>query len=293
MKKLLLSLSLLLTGASQAQNILAENFDVFPSATWSSTNQSQPVGILSWGQGGGTQFATSYNGGPTSFARVDYLSVAPGASGTISNWLISPAINLVNGDVITFWTRQGGTPPQLYADRMQMRVSMGANVAYPNGAEDIGSFTTLGVDVNPTLAPAGYPIEWTQFSYTITGVPTLTTGRIAFRYYVTSGGEFGDNSNIIGLDAVSVDRNLNTASFFAAHYAVYPNPVANVLNVNAISGSNLNQIQMTDVNGRVVKTQNFEQISEAQINTADLSAGVYVLKITSDAGVGTAKIIKK
>lgn len=295
MKKLLLSLSLVLAAAaSQGQNLFTENFDVFPAGpggTWTQTNQSSPVGASTWAQGGGNAFATAYNGAATSFTLCNFNSTT--GAGTISNWLITPVISLKDGDIVSFWSRTGGTVQQ-FPDRLEMRVSTnGAFTANPStGSADLGDFTTLAFSVNPNLTVTGYPITWTQYSYTVTGLPTETDCKIGFRYFVTNGGPDGANSNIIGVDAFSVDRPLSTEDFFASNYAVYPNPATNVLNINTKGNTSLNQIQLTDLNGRVVKNINAGQVSETQINIGDLNSGVYFLKISSDLGVGTSKIIK-
>ena len=48
----------------------------------------------------------------------------------------------------------------------------------------------------------GYPEAWTQFTVNITGVPSGTSGRLAFRYFVEDGGPEGTRSNYIGIDRV-------------------------------------------------------------------------------------------
>lgn len=302
MKKILLSAALLVAGSINAQVILAENFDVFPAVTvpgaadqWLRSNQSTPVGASTWAQGGGTSFANTggHSGGATSFALCNFNSTT--GAGTISNWLFAPVVTLKNGDVISFWTRQGGTAPS-YADRMQMRIATDWSdfSAFPTtGAADVGDFQILATDINPTLTQAGYPLLWTNYTYTISGLDGEVPCRIAFRYFVTNGGPTGDNSNIIGLDTFSVDRPLSTEGFFASNFAVSPNPASTVLNINARTGAALGQIQLTDINGRIVKTAHAANVSDTQLDLSDLSAGVYLLKIASEAGVGTSKIIKK
>jgi hypothetical protein len=291
MKKLLLSLSLVLAfGSTQAQNLITENFDVFPAA-WTQTNQSAPVGASTWAQGGGTAFTPGgYNGGATSFALVNYNST--GNNGDISNWLITPIISLQNGDVVSFYTRQGGTAVS-YADNMEVRISTnGGFTANPSGVEDVGDFSTLVVAINPEEAADGYPLTWTQYTYTVTGLPTATDCKVAFRYYIHDGGFLGTNSNIIGIDAFSVDRPLSTANFFASNFAVYPNPASNVLNIDAKNSGSINEMQLTDLNGRIVKSVKTTSVNNAQINIADLNAGVYFLKVTSNEGTGTTKVVK-
>ena len=67
---------------------------------------------------------------------------------------------------------------------------------------DVGDFTTLLLDINPTLVVSGYPDVWTQYTITLSGLPPAASGRIAWRYFVTSGGPSGANSNYIGIDTV-------------------------------------------------------------------------------------------
>lgn len=301
MKKILLSLSLVLVGvSSQAQNLLSQNFDVFPAVAapgtdtqWVQTNQSAPLGAATWAQGGGTAFAGGAQaGGATSFTLCNYTSTT--GVGTISNWLIAPVVDLKDGDIISFWARQGGTAALQFADRLQMRIATdwsGFSALPTSGAEDVGSFTLVATDINPNLAAAGFPLVWTNYTYTVTGLPTATPCRIAFRYFVTNGGPDGANSNIIGLDTFSVDRALATEGFFTQNFAVYPNPASDVLNINAKNNTAIKEIQLTDVNGRTVKTVKANETT-SQVNISDLNAGVYFLKVTSDLGTGTTKVVK-
>lgn len=297
MKKLLLLIALGLVGLSHGQNQFAENFDTFADlvpAGWISTNQSTPAGLSTWAQGGGTAFAGGgYNGGATSFALVNYNSTT--GAGTISNWLITPVISLQNGDIVSFYTRKGGTGTgTIYADRLEMRISTNgaATVTPSGGASSVGDFTTLAVSVNPNLTTTDYPFTWTQYSYTVTGLPTPTDSKIAFRYFVTNGGPEGSNSDIIGIDALSVDRPLSTSDFFRNNFSMYPNPAKDVLNIAANNQVSLNNATVTDINGRIVKQQSLNAVTTAQINVSDLTAGVYFIAIESVEGKGTTKFIK-
>jgi hypothetical protein len=67
-------------------------------------------------------------------------------------------------------------------------------------ATDVGDFTALLLDINPTYTTTGYPNVWTQFTVTVTGVPSATLGRLALRYFVENGGPTGVNSDYIGID---------------------------------------------------------------------------------------------
>jgi hypothetical protein len=296
MKKTLLTLSLIFSfGWLQAQTLLSENFDVAPPATWTTLNLSTPVGTASWFQGNPTDAATpgpfdSYAGATNSYVGCNYNSVAGNA--TISNWLFTPSVSLQDGDVITFYTRTTDPGTTVYPDRLQMRIGAGATPTAPTGNTGIGGYTTLAVEVNPSLTTTDYPSVWTQYSYTVTGMPTATPCKLAFRYFVTSGGPSGANSDYIGIDSFSVDRPLSTSDFFSQNFSLYPNPVKTTFNLTSKNGTAVENVKITDVNGRIVSDVNFSGLDAVEINVANLRTGVYFVKIISEQGIGTTKIIK-
>lgn len=299
MKKTLLSLFFLSVATlTHSQNLLNENFDTFTAlatAGWTNTNQSTPAGASTWAQGGGTAFSTGgYNGGATSFTLCNFNSTT--GSGTISNWLITPVVSLQNGDIVTFYSRAGGTGVgTVYADRLELRLSTnGAATINPTGgATGLGDFTTLALTINPNLTSTGYPFTWTQYSYTVSGLTGVVPCKLAFRYYVTNGGPDGANSNIVGVDALSIDRpTAGTSDFFANNFSMYPNPSNSIVNLSSKNNAVINTIQITDLNGRVVRNINANGVTDTQINISDLTTGMYFLNIETDLGSGTSKIIK-
>ncbi|ADY52957.1 Ig family protein [Pseudopedobacter saltans DSM 12145] len=176
---------------------------------WVIQNNSSPVGSLSWFQGTATTATptpgpfNSYNGAANAYISANFNST--GSTGTISNWLITPNRTLRNGDVFTFYTRKptiGGGQTD-YPDRLEVRMSTnGASTNAGANAAQTGDFSTLLLSVNPTLVANVYPQVWTQYTITISGLPAPTSGRIAFRYFVTGAGSLGTNSDYIGIDQV-------------------------------------------------------------------------------------------
>jgi len=301
MKKLLCTL-LFLPLMGMSQNLYTYGFDGvtadLATAGWSQTNQSTPVGASTFliPTAANAAFDTGGNtGGTTSFVLVNYNSTT--GAGTISNWLFTPVVNVQNGDVVTFYTRKGGDGTgTVYADNLQLRMSTnGAFTTDPSGgAAGLGDYTNLLVEVNAGLTTTDYPFTWTQYSYTVTGLTGLTDVKFAFRYYVTSGGPAGDNSDIIAIDDFSVDRPVaSTQDFFASNFSIQPNPVNDVFNVTTKNGVAINNIQVVDINGRIVNQVNVSNVEAVQVNISDLNAGVYFVKVQSELGVGTSKIVKK
>jgi len=72
--------------------------------------------------------------------------------------------------------------------------------------------------------------------------------------------------------------------------SVYPNPTSNVVNI-AKAGL-VNNVAISDLNGRTVKSAKFDGVANAQLNIADLASGVYMMTISSDKGTTTKKIVK-
>ena len=183
---------------SQAINEGFSNVAGLTAAGWNQQNLSTPIGSNpNWVQGDPVNMPFSANSLPAnSYIAVNYNSVAGAA--TISNWLISPMLNLNNGDVITFYTRGTGS---VYADNLQVRLSTSGSSTNVGASNiSVGDFSNLLLEINPTLNAALYPVIWTQYTITISGLATPTTGRIAFRYYVPNGGPTGLNSDLIGID---------------------------------------------------------------------------------------------
>ena len=205
-KKMTVVLILLFTKVFFAQ-AFTENFDDITTLTgsgWYQHNNSTPAGINPvWFQGNppsnGGPF-TAYNGAANAYIACNFNSTS--GTGTISNWLVTPNRTFRNGDVITFYTRKYDVG-QDYPDRMEVRLSTnGASTNVGSDATATGDFTTLLLSINPSLTVGGYPRQWTLYTITISGLPAPTSGRIAFRYFVTAAGPTGTNSDYIGLDNV-------------------------------------------------------------------------------------------
>ncbi|MEO7210112.1 MAG: choice-of-anchor J domain-containing protein [Chitinophagaceae bacterium] len=196
--------ALLLCGhASFAQvNTITEGFTALPD-DWTIINHSAPIGTSTWFQGNPTVF-TAHTGATNSYAGANFNSTA--GTGDISDWYLTPVVNIQNGSTISFWTRIPTVATTEYPDRLELRMSTaGSSTNVGVSSSDVGDFTTVLLSVNPTLTTGVYPQVWTQFTATVSGLPAATTGRIAFRYWVLKGGPNGNNSNYIGVDDFSYD----------------------------------------------------------------------------------------
>jgi hypothetical protein len=129
----------------------------------------------------------------------------------------------------------------------------------------------------------------------VAGLTGPSDVKFAFRYFVTDGGAQGNNSDIIGIDSFSVDRpTAANQDFFSSNFSLSPNPVKDIFTVNAKNNIAIQNIKVVDINGRIVNELNNINSSDAmQVNIGELNAGVYFVKVQTELGVGTSKIIKK
>jgi len=168
-----------------------EGFENFTGAGWTFSNQSNPLGDQSW------SVYTGFSHTGASSLLVSYL--AGSGDSTLSAWAELPVQTLHNGDTFSFWTE--GPFNNVLADRLQVRLSTnGASSDTGSSEFDVGDFSTLLLDINPTLDMDVYPRAWTQFTVTISGLAAPTSGRLAFRYFVVDGGPDGPNSDLIYID---------------------------------------------------------------------------------------------
>jgi hypothetical protein len=182
-----------------------ENFDdvtTLSGSGWFQQNNSTTIGTNpNWIQGVPTPTGpfNAFNGATNAYICSNFNSTT--GTNTISNWLVAPNRTFRNGDIIRFYTCKAS--PDTYPDRLEVRLSTnGASTNVGTGAVAVGDFTTLLLSVNPTLVTGVYPTTWTQYTITISGLPAPTSGRFAFRYFVTNGGPTGANSDFIGIDNV-------------------------------------------------------------------------------------------
>ena len=254
---------------SQAINEGFSNVAGLTAAGWNQQNLSSPIGSNpNWVQGDPVNMPFSANSFPAnSFISANFNSVA--GTNTISNWLITPMLNLNNGDVITFYTRGTGS---IYADNLQVRLSTNGSSTNVGASNiSVGDFSNLLLEINPTLNAALYPAIWTQYTITISGLAAPTTGRIAFRYYVPNGGPTGLNSDLIGID----------------DFVYTPVPSCNLTTTasanNAMGGAPNGSINLT-VNGGTAPYSFMWNNGQTTQNATMLPPGCYTVAVVDATG---------
>ena len=76
---------------------------------------------------------------------------------------------------------------------------------------------------------------------------------------------------------------------YAMNVNIYPNPVKDALH---LEGENLRQYDVFSLDGKLVKSAQIAD-NEVIIDVNELESGVYMLRITSEKGVLTRRIVKE
>ena len=291
MKKILLTtLIILFNFKVNGQVIFNENFDgtiaTLINQGWNAVNLSSPVGNSNWHKGQQAVFS-SYSGNPDSYMGASYFAV--NNLGTISAWLFTPVINLKNGDLITFYSRDHHDD---FADRLEVRISSnGENTLLPSGSStSIGDFSNLLLTINPNLTLTGYPSVWTLYTIEVTGLSSPTNCRLAFRYYVTDAGANGTNADYIGIDSLTItSANLSNADFERTRKVIFPNPCVNEFTLDNFDS--YVDIEIYDFTG---KKLSLKKISNHSFDVSSLITGTYLVRITDiNNEVEILKLIKQ
>jgi subtilisin-like proprotein convertase family protein len=264
----------------------------FAPTGWTITNNSAPGGTTTWFKGSATSpFPSPAGGTDFNFAAANFQNTITTVAGDISNWFLSPLVNIKNGDIISFKTR---TTTGAFPDRLQLRLSTnGASGNVGTTTTSVGDFTTLLLDINPTLTATGYPLTWTTFTATVSGITGTVPGRFALRYFVTNGGG-GANSDFIGVDDVqystpstancaNVTTNLkiDVTDGVGPFTIVYSNGTTQTTINNYVSGSNI------QVSPAVSTTYSIVSVTGANGCVAPPSTSTATIAITPPASITT------
>ena len=245
----------------------------FPYLGWTLT-PGTPVGsdwqIVNFGPPSPTN--TLVQDGNTSIYSLSAVTAA-----AANNFIISRGLNLTAGSTVNI---------SFYARNYQAGGSTGSagyNLT-------IGNDKTVAAQTTNIATEAPFTDQtWVQKSYTFT---PPTTGV----YYL--GIQNTSPANTAGQQALFVDnlvitQTLSANEYVADKFSTYPNPVKNIISISNSENINVKSISISDLNGRVVKTEIFSNVSDININVSELSSGMYLLNINSGQGIVTKKIVKE
>ncbi|TDP61971.1 T9SS type A sorting domain-containing protein [Flavobacterium dankookense] len=211
--------------------------------------------------------ANGAQGGSTNY----YFSFSS-TTEAVDDSLFSRAISLQANEqvTLTFFTRLGaatGSPQTLKV--------------WANTDTNLIGATQLGANI--TVSGVTYVSQTRTFTATTAGT---------YYFIFNNASPIVTTATSLRLDTVSMTSVLSNNEFLASNLSVYPNPTKNIIYINNNLNAVVNSIEMSDLNGRVVKTQMINA-AEGQVSISDLSAGVYLMKVVTDQGTATKKVIKE
>lgn len=96
-------------------------------------------------------------------------------------------------------------------------------------------------------------------------------------------------TNLYRVDACELAVGINDA-LSNIEISVYPNPSSGIINVKTLHAE-INNITLLDVNGRACHIDVTMAGAVHTLNTAHLARGVYVLRIETEQGIGTKRVV--
>ena len=273
MKKILLCAGLLMGSLAtvNAQVIYMDNFNDENISDWTRIDADGD------GNNWGDIFQVSNSGG-TPVSPVSIISRSwQGAPLTPNNWAITPAIVLPPGEgtITLTWKAQA-------AAAAWSLEKYGVYVGTSNSTSnlELSPIKWIGIHDGGPLGPS------VSKSLDVSSLAGETI-YIAFRHFDCT------DQDWLSIDDVTVTKSaLSTDSFFKANFAMYPNPAKNVLNISGNTGLSIENVLITDLNGRIVKDMKIGGVPSSEINVSDLTSGMYLITISSAEGNGTSKFMK-
>lgn len=206
-------------------------------------------------------------------AGTQYIFSNSSTTAATNRSIYSRPINLQAGEQVTvsFYHKEQSTT----ANRsLKLEVFPESN---PTNSTSLFSSTTLKLTT------------YTQVTASVYTAPT--SGTYYFKF--TDFSAITTTTQTMRVDTVNFSSSLGTDQFLSEKFALFPNPSKDIINVLSSIDASITNIQITDLNGRIVKNVNFSDLSEAQVSVTDLAQGVYTMKIVSDKGIVTKKVIKE
>ncbi len=168
---------------------------------------------------------------------------------------------------------------------------------------DSVTITVLGNPSLPSIVKGNdtlycTPASYAAYQWYLNGSP-ISGATNANYVYTQNGTYYVEVFNTLGCSSVSTTISVNDvgineiSSTLKAN--VYPNPANQELNIDLYSQSqNTIVIELIDISGRLVLSEQYQisiGLNQKQINIDQVQKGLYMLKLSSENGVSTEKII--
>jgi hypothetical protein len=229
-------------------------------------------------------FMTANNGAPvgTSFdAQGELLGSfswdpATQAPLTPDNWIITPAIDLTSLTAATLSWGRASVDPDYEAENYSV---------YVVTAVDQTALLTALVAATPVYTETiAVGDEWLERSVNINSFAGQNNVYVAFRHHACTDEFILVIDDILVANTAGLEENKMDVSIF-------PNPAADVLNVN--TSLEVTSVKVFGLDGKIVLSENVDGFN-VQINIAELTSGAYIVEaIGANGGVVRTNFIKK
>lgn len=217
-----------------------------------------------------TSTPASYADGGAGNAMYTYNSTTAASN----LWAYSRAISLSAGEqvTITFKTRLYASAT---ASPMTLKVTAGTS---QTSASQTNILTTI--------------TETSKTAYTLR-TATFTAPSAGIYYFgFNNNSAAGTTQTYLFFDTLNITSVLSTNEVLANSFSMTPNPAKNFVTINSTNDNAINAIEVVDINGRTVLNAKPNAI-ESNIDLSTLSSGVYMVKINSEKGSVTKKLVKE
>ena len=197
-----------------------------------------------------------------------------GVALTPDNWLITPQLAVAANGTITFWVC--GQDSAWAAEHYGVYVS--------TTTPEVANFNLL---FEETITATKVQGIWHEKDINLSSYAGQNV-YIAFRHFNVTDMFRLNLDDITSVNVTIAGGSVGITETASNKVSIYPNPVKDVLNVNA---AGFDKVEIVNFLGQVVYS-NQVTASNFQINTADLTAGVYFVRLSGDNTV-TKKFVKE
>jgi hypothetical protein len=240
------------------------------------------VGWLSDPETNGSDWFINYGGtGSTLVQEGAYSAVSIANATAAPNAIMySRGVNLVAGSVVTV----------SYYDKIYLSTTTAPDITTSDYTLAYGTNQTASTQTNVIATVTG--ASNTSFALKTYQFTAPTTGVYYFSFLNTTAANATGTEGLI-IDNFTVTQTLANNEVMDSKFSTYPNPAKSVINVTNTTDALISAIEITDLNGRIVKNVKLSDVAEAQVSVSELAQGVYTLKIVSDKGTAVKKVIKE
>jgi len=130
--------------------------------------------------------------------------------------------------------------------------------------------------------------DLSQFGNTMFSISLQSSCYLADKFYAEGDNVFVDNIMISNTTGTKEGANFN------AGVLTYPNPVTGLLNYSSRGTGQQVTVKILNMQGQTLRQETFKGYKDSevhQINTGNLSSGIYILQLNGDKGTTTKKFV--